>query len=260
MNRIELLFRNKNKEILSVYFTAGFPALNDTVQIIKELDSNGVEMIEIGIPFSDPLADGPLIQQSSDQALKNGMTVNLLFEQIKDIRRDVKTVLILMGYINPVLQYGMEAFCSTAAEIGIDGIILPDLPLEEYEENYKSVFEKYGMKNIFLIAPQSSDQRILKIDQASDSFIYVVASASTTGTKNGISQSKEDYFKRIKNLELKHPTMIGFGINDNSSFYKACEYADGAIIGSAFIKKLNGSGNLKAEIKDFVQDILIREH
>ncbi len=253
MNRIDQLFQDKKENVLSVYFTAGFPALNDTVTIINELEKCGVDLIEIGMPFSDPLADGPTIQRSSEIALDNGMSIKLLFEQLKKLNSGIP--LVLMGYLNPVLQYGMERFCKDAAALGISGVILPDLPLQEYLDEYKSFFEKNGLKNIFLITPQTSEVRIRLIDEHSEGFIYVVSSASTTGSKSQIGRGQEDYFKRIKAMELKNPTIIGFGIHDQASFSKACEYANGAIIGSAFIKTIEKSANLEGDIRRFMNDI-----
>jgi len=241
MNRIQEKLK-ENKKLLSIYFTAGYPAVNDTVAILKSLEKNGVDMIEIGLPFSDPLADGPVIQASSTQALKNGMTSSLLFEQLKDIRKEVKIPLILMGYFNPVLQYGVEEFCAKCQEIGIDGLILPDLPLAEYELHYKPIFEKHGLINVFLITPQTSDKRIKEIDAASKGFIYMVSSASTTGGTSGFGSSQTEYFSRIDKLNLKNPKVVGFGINNKETFTAATQKASGAIIGSAFIKMLNSKG------------------
>jgi tryptophan synthase alpha chain len=260
MNRINKLFSEKKKDILSIYFTAGFPDLNDTETIINELQRNRVDMIEIGIPFSDPLADGPTIQKSSEIALENGMSIKLLFEQLKNIRKNVpETVLILMGYLNPVLQYEVEQFCKDASIIGIDGVIIPDLPMQEYMDEYRPVFEKYNLKNIFLITPQTSETRIKLIDENSDGFIYTVSSASTTGGINAIGTDQGKYFKRIHEMKLINPTMIGFGISDNKTFSKACEYANGAIIGSAFIKAIDKSVDLKKDVKEFVDGILGKE-
>jgi len=256
-NRINKLFKEKKKNILSIYFTAGFPNKNDTITTITELQNNGVDLIEIGMPFSDPLADGPTIQHSSEIALKNGMTIKLLFQQLKNLRHNTSGIpLILMGYLNPVLQYGIENFCKDAATLGIDGIIIPDLPMQEYLEEYKKIFDKYGLKNIFLITPQTSEDRIRLIDKHSDGFIYIVSSASTTGAKAGIQKEQEVYFKRIKTMKLKNPLMIGFGISDNKTFSKACEYANGAIIGSAFIKAVNNKKDLKRNINQFVSKII----
>jgi tryptophan synthase alpha chain len=212
------------------------------VPIIEELEKNGVDMIEIGLPFSDPLADGPTIQQSSTTALRNGMTTDLLFEQLRDIRRSVSIPLIIMGYFNPVLQYGVEAFCKKCMETGIDGLILPDLPLAEYQERYKDIFEKYGLLNIFLITPQTSEERLTAIDEASDGFIYMVSSASTTGKTSGFGTLQTEYFTRTAALGLMNPLIVGFGINNAAAFNSATEHSHGAIIGSAFIKVLSSEG------------------
>ena len=249
MNRIHQKLQ-ENKKLLSIYFTAGYPQLNDTVSIIQDLEKSGVDMIEIGLPFSDPLADGPTIQASSTAALKNGMTTETLFEQLKDIRASVSIPLIIMGYFNPVLQYGVEAFCKKCQELGIDGLILPDLPVDVYDEHYKTTFEKYGLINVFLITPQTSDERIRYIDSISGGFIYMVSSASTTGAKSGFGDTQTDYFKRIASLKLKNPQIVGFGISNNETFTKATQYAKGAIIGSAFIKHLTDKGITK--IQDFI--------
>ena len=257
MNRINTLFSKKKKNILSVYFTAGFPQLNDTETIIAELQNNGVDIIEIGMPFSDPLADGPTIQQSGEKALVNGMSIKVLLKQLRNLKnRNNELPLILMGYLNPVMQYGIENFCKDAAEVGIDGIILPDLPMQEYLDEYKSIFEKYGLKNIFLITPQTNESRIRFIDEHSDGFIYMVSSASITGTKEGIGSDQETYFKRIQSMNLNNPLIIGFGISDKNTFSKACEYANGAIIGSAFIKAIDNTSDLKSTIQEFVESIV----
>ena len=255
-NRINQLFSTKKENILSVYFTAGFPNLNDTVEIIQQLEKNGVDLIEIGIPFSDPTADGPTIQRSSEVALKNGMNLNLLFSQLKTIRESVNIPLILMGYINPVLQFGIEAFCKKCNETGIDGTILPDLPLNEFEEHYKKIFSEYNLHNILLITPQTADERIRIIDAASDGFIYMVSSASTTGAGKKVKDFHADYFERIKQMNLKNPRLIGFGISDHDTFRNACKYASGAIIGSAFIKALDNNLPPKNNISEFVKKII----
>ena len=255
MNRITELFQKKKNNILSIYFTAGFPKLQDTNVILDELVMSGVDMIEIGIPFSDPLADGPVIQHSSEVALKNGMTLKLLFEQLEKSSIPTtksQTACLLMGYLNPVLQFGVENFCKRAKEVGISGIILPDLPMDEYLRDYKFIFDKYDLKNIFLITPQTSEKRIRYIDENSEGFIYMVSSSSTTGVKNGVDVEKEKYFSRIKAMKLKNPLMIGFGIGDKQSFNKACEYANGAIIGSAFIAHLDKG----KQTSEFVSQIL----
>ncbi len=253
MNRINQKLKEDEK-LLSIYFTAGYPNLNDTSSIIKNLEQNGVDMIEIGLPFSDPLADGPTIQASSTQALKNGMTTTLLFEQLKDIRNTVDIPLLIMGYFNPILQYGVEAFCKKCREIGIDGLIIPDLPVDVYNEHYKTTFEKYGLINVFLITPQTSNERIQYIDSISNGFIYMVSSASTTGTKVGFGDMQTHYFKRIADMNLNNPQIVGFGISNNDTFTQATQYAKGAIIGSAFIKYLNNKGI--DTIGNFVKNML----
>ncbi|MBF6653854.1 tryptophan synthase subunit alpha [Flavobacterium columnare] len=228
--------------MLSLYFTAGYPSLNDTVHIIQELEKNGVDMIEIGLPFSDPLADGPTIQESSTVALENGMTSALLFEQLKDIRQTVQIPLLIMGYLNPILQFGVEKFCQQCAQVGIDGLIIPDLPLEIYQEEYQAIFEKYNLKNIFLITPQTSDERIRQIDAVSNSFIYMVSTASVTGSQTGFGEEQMAYFERIAQMQLNNPQVIGFGISDAETFQQATTHQQGAIIGSAFIKHLTANG------------------
>ncbi len=255
-NRINQLFQTKKENILSVYFTAGFPNLDDTVTIIQMLEKNGVDLIEIGMPFSDPVADGPVIQNSSTVALKNGMSIKKLFEQLANIRGSVKIPLILMGYLNPVIQFGVEKFCQKCREIGIDGLILPDLPLVVYQEEYRAVFEEYGLHNILLITPQTSEARIRQIDQASNGFIYMVSSSSTTGAKDKVSDFHMGYFKRVNQLELKNPRLIGFGISNHETFTNACKYASGAIIGSAFVKALEEDVSLEERISHFVGRIV----
>lgn len=255
MNRINKTFQeNSNDKLLSIYFTAGYPKLDDTVTILQKLEASGVKMIEIGLPFSDPLADGPTIQASSTKALKNGMTTNVLFDQLKDIRKTVSVPLVIMGYFNPILQYGVEAFCAKCAEVGIDGLIIPDLPVDVYDEQYKAIFEKYGIINVFLITPQTSEKRILYIDSISKGFIYMVSSASVTGSSSGFGEQQTDYFKRIAQMELKNPQVIGFGISDHNSFKQATTNAQGAIIGSAFIKDLthNSIDNIELFIKSIL--------
>ncbi|RZN79066.1 MAG: tryptophan synthase subunit alpha [Winogradskyella sp.] len=253
MNRINQKLQ-EDKKLLSIYFTAGYPSLNDTVSIIQNLEKSGVDMIEIGLPFSDPLADGPTIQDSSTQALRNGMTSELLFKQLKDIRETVSIPLIIMGYFNPMLQYGVEAFCKKCHDVGVDGLIIPDLPVDIYHEEYKSTFEKYGLINVFLITPQTSDQRIHFIDSVSEGFIYMVSSASTTGAITGFGNEQSNYFERIANMNLKNPQIVGFGISNNDTFTQATKLAKGAIIGSAFIKHLTKSGI--DNIDDFINTVL----
>lgn len=260
MNRIDQLFETKKERILNVYFTAGFPELYDTAVIAKQLEIARVDIIEIGIPYSDPIADGPTIQQSNGVALENGMTLKLLFDQLKDIRESVSIPIILMGYINPIVQFGIEAFCKKCEEVGIDGVILPDLPMFEYQDHYKSLFDRHGLHNIFLITPQTSVERIREVDKNSRGFIYMVSSASTTGAKSEISADQETYFTRIKSMQLKNPTLIGFGISNSETFDKACENANGAIIGSAFIKAISKKGDLKENIKNFVVSVTQEVH
>lgn len=244
MNRINKLFKEKGNNILSVYFTAGYPNLNDTVEIIKQLSSKGVDLIEIGVPFSDPLADGPVIQHSSQVALKNGMSVKLLFEQLKDIRKVTDIPLVLMGYVNPIIHFGFENFCQKAQEVGIDGFIIPDLPMLEYQREFKPVSDKYGIENVFLITPETSAERIKVVDENTNAFIYMVSSASTTGVQKSFEGAKEEYFNRIKSMNLKNPAMIGFGISNKQTFESACKYSSGAIIGSAFIKSLDETSSV----------------
>lgn len=253
MNRINKKLK-EDKTLLSIYFTAGYPSLNDTVSIIQNLEESGVDMIEIGLPFSDPLADGPTIQASSTEALKNGMTTDVLFNQLKDIRKTVSIPLIIMGYFNPMLQYGVDAFCKKCQDIGIDGLIIPDLPVDVYNEQYKATFEKYGLINVFLITPQTAVERIHFIDSISNGFIYMVSSASVTGSNSGFGDEQTAYFKRIADLHLKNPQIVGFGISDNETFTQATQYTKGAIIGSAFIKRLTNDGI--SAIPTFVSSIL----
>ena len=241
------------KKVLSRYFTAGYPEKEDTTKVLQQLQDSGVDLVEIGLPFSDPLADGPTIQDSSTTALKNGMSTQLLFDQLKDIRKSIHIPLIVMGYFNPMLQYGVDAFLKECAQIGIDGIIMPDLPLAEYKQHYAAMYEKYGIKNIFLITPQTSDARIREIDKASDSFIYLVSTASVTGSKSGFGPEQEAYFERIANMKLKNPLVVGFGIHDAHTFTQATKHTSGAIIGSAFIKTITEKG--LAGIAPFIQSL-----
>ena len=260
MNRIEQTLESHSpgsktpKKLLSIYFTAGYPNLEDTTEVVKKLENSGVDMIEIGLPFSDPLADGPTIQASSTQALDNGMTSDKLFEQLASIRDEVSIPLLIMGYFNPILQYGIEDFCKKCSETGIDGLIIPDLPVDVFHHDYLPIFEKYGIYNVFLITPQTSDERIKYIDSISKGFIYMVSSASTTGAKNTFDQDQQNYFQRIKDLNLKTPQIIGFGISNNETFLQATNHASGAIIGSAFVKFLKE--HPLEEIPTFTKGIL----
>lgn len=254
MNRINQKLEER-QDILSIYFSAGYPNLNDTVAIIERLEKSGVDLIEIGLPFSDPLADGPIIQNSATVALKNGMSTEMLFDQLKTIRKTVKIPLIIMGYFNPIIQYGVEKFCQKCAEIGIDGLIVPDLPLEIYINEYKTLFETYGLINVLLITPQTSESRIKLIDSVSEGFIYTVSSASVTGNSSGFGAEQEYYFQRIQEMNLKNPQLVGFGIHNRETFQQATKFAKGGIIGSAFIKHLKEQGVDK--IEDFVKLIRV---
>jgi tryptophan synthase alpha chain len=253
MNRIQDKLSD-NKKILSVYFTAGFPTLNDTISLIEDLAKNKLDMIEIGLPFSDPLADGPTIQASSTQALKNGMTTALLFEQLTGIRNKVNIPLIIMGYFNPMLQYGIENFLKQCQETGIDGLIIPDLPLEIYLSEYKEYFESHGISMIFLITPQTSEERIRLIDANSNAFIYMVSSAGVTGSKDSFDENQLAYFERIAAMNLKNPQIVGFGISNKTTFNQATKHQKGAIIGSSFIQFLSKNGT--DSIGKFIQSIL----
>lgn len=239
MNRINQLFSTKQKDILSIYFCAGFPTLDGTVSTIKALEKKGIDMIEIGIPFSDPMADGPVIQHAATRALKNGMSLKLLFNQLKDIRQEVQIPLILMGYLNPIMQYGFEDFCRTCQETGIDGVIIPDLPFKDYMEEYRPVAERYDVKVIMLITPETSEERIRLIDEHTDGFIYMVSSAAITGAQKDFNAQKLDYFRRIASMNLNNPRMIGFGISNKQTFESASAHAAGAIIGSKFVTLLD---------------------
>lgn len=256
MNRIKQLFQTKKNNVLSIFITAGFPNLESLPIILEELQNNGVDMVEIGMPFSDPTADGPTIQYSNTIAINNGMTIKTLFEQLKNIREKIHIPLVLMGYINPAVQYGFENFLETAQQLGIDGVIIPDLPMYEYETIYKEAFQKTKLQNIFLITPQTSNERIQHIDQISDGFIYVVSTPSITGTAIDLKAQQATYFDRLKTLNLQNPTVIGFGIKDKSSFDFACQNANGAIIGSAFVKHIEAyQSNLKEGVRTFIEGI-----
>ena len=247
MNRIDQLFKEKEGEILSIYLTAGYPGLNDTVSLLKALQEHGADMVEIGIPFSDPLADGPVIQQSSLLALRNGMTLDLLFRQLKEIRNAVSIPLVLMGYLNPVLQMGMEQFLSNCRDTGIDGVIIPDLPPAEYESRYLGLFRSYGIYHTLLITPHTDEERIKRIASLSEGFLYLVADASTTGARDSVGDHQREYFQRLNVMNLPVPGLIGFGISNRETFLTACKYARGAIIGSAFIRALGAQNSLTLE-------------
>ena len=254
MNRLNILFQNKKTPLLSIYFTAGYPQLNSTLDIAAAVEKAGADFIEIGFPYSDPLADGPVIQNSSQKALQNGMNLKVLFEQLKGLRKRVSLPILLMGYVNPVLQYGVKNFCDSCAEAGVDGLIVPDLPLDEYESFYKDYLISNNLSNIFLVTPQTSEERIRKIDELSNGFIYLLSSSSTTGKNLAVSDEADAYFSRIRDMKLKNPTMIGFGISDQKSFNKAAEYTRGAIVGSAFVKFLD-TENAMEKVPEFIRSI-----
>jgi tryptophan synthase alpha chain len=255
MKRIEKLFSKKQVKILSVYCTAGFPQLEDTLPVMKALQENGADMIELGMPYSDPLADGPVIQHSSTVALQNGMTIKKLFKQIKEFRKEISIPVLLMGYMNPILQYGFEKFCSDAAKVGIDGLILPDLPEYEFETEYGAIIKKYGLDFVFLVTPETSEERVKRLDTLSNGFLYAVSSSSTTGKDKNMNDVK-NYLQKLKSLGLKNPVMVGFGIKDKQTFEAACEQANGAIIGTAFIKALEQNKNINEATKNFLSEIL----
>ena len=254
MNFIQELFQKKDKKLLSIYFTCGYPKLDDTTKVISALEESGVDFIEVGLPYSDPLADGPTIQESSQKALENGINLDIIFEQLKTIKGTNKTPLVAMGYLNQLLKYGEDKFCEACVACGIDTVILPDLPMVEFENHYQQLFEKYGITNVFLITPHTSEDRIRKIDSYSKAFIYVVASASITGAKGEISDSQIKYFERIKGMNLQSKLVIGFGISDKATFDTACTYSNGAIVGSAFIKHIGTNG--VDEIDNFIKPII----
>ncbi|RCS26626.1 tryptophan synthase subunit alpha [Polaribacter sp. WD7] len=254
MNSIQKLFQRKDKNLLSIYFTCGFPELDNTTKVISELEKSGVDFIEVGLPYSDPLADGPTIQDSSQKALQNGINLDIVFEQLMSIKSSNNTPLVLMGYLNQMLKYGEDKFCQKVIDCGIDTVIIPDLPMVEFENHYQQLFDKYGITNVFLITPHTSEERIKKIDSYTKAFIYVVASASITGAKGEISTQQIAYFERIKAMNLKSKLIVGFGISDKQTFTTACSYANGAIIGSAFIKNLGKTGVNK--IDNFITPII----
>jgi tryptophan synthase alpha chain len=254
-NRIDDLFNKKSSRVLSVYCTAGYPAGNSTMPVMESLQASGADLIELGMPYSDPLADGPVIQESGSKALENGMTMQKLFSDIKQMRNRIKVPVILMGYMNPVIQYGFEKFCKRASEVGIDGLILPDLPMYEFQKEYKSIIESNNLKFIFLVTPETSEDRVKKLDALSTGFLYAVSSSSTTGNEKSLDQ-QAGYFRKLKEMKLKNPVLIGFGIKDKKTFDAACEYANGAIIGTAYIKAITGSKNIETSTKIFIDGIL----
>lgn len=254
MRRIEKLFKKRNSNVLNIYCTAGYPQFNSTLEVMKALQDSGADIIELGIPYSDPLADGPVIQESSSIALANGMTIKKLFEQIKDLRKNISIPVLLMGYMNPVLQYGFEKFCTDAAAVGIDGLILPDLPEHEFETEYGGIIKRHGLDFIFLVTPETSEQRIRKLDELSSGFLYAVSSSSTTGSDKNMTNVRA-YLQKLQDLKLKNPVLVGFGIRDKNSFETACAKANGAIIGTAYIKALAGPGNIADITRKFLESI-----
>jgi tryptophan synthase alpha chain len=254
MSRIQKLFTEKSNRVLNVYCTAGYPELNDTLPVMESLQESGVDLIELGIPYSDPLADGPVIQLSSMKAIHNGMTLKNLLDQLKDFRKRISIPVILMGYMNTILQYGFEDFCKECAAIGIDGLILPDLPIYEFETEYGPIIKKYGLDFIFLVTPETAPSRIRKLDELSSGFLYAVSSSSTTGKNKDVSLQQE-YFQRLREMKLKNPVLVGFGIHDKSTFDAACRHTNGAIIGSAFIKALGDGKQIREVTKEFIASV-----
>lgn len=255
MSRIAALFKRKNRKVLNIYCTAGYPQPDSTVRIIRSLEENGADLVELGMPYSDPLADGPVIQESSSIAIANGMTIKKLFEQLKQLRKSSAIPVILMGYMNPVLQYGFEKFCADAAAVGVDGLILPDLPEYEFETEYGAVIKKYGLDFIFLVTPETSEPRIRKLDQLSTGFLYAVSSSSTTGSDKSMTDV-DAYLQRLAGMNLSNPVLVGFGIRDRQTFEAACRHANGAIIGSAFVKALQNSRDEPKVVKEFLATVL----
>lgn len=255
MNRINQLFKSKRDNILSIYFCAGHPTVDSTTSIIKSLESNGIDMVEIGIPFSDPMADGPVIQEVSTKALRNGMSLNLLFNQLSNIRDSVKIPLLLMGYMNPIIHFGFESFCQKCQETGVDGMIIPDLPFKDYMERFKPIADKYDLRIIMLITPDTSEERIRFIDSHTDGFIYMVSSASTTGAQKEFDNKKQVYFEHINHMGLNNPRMIGFGISNKQTLSSAFQNSSGAIIGSKFVSLLDIEGNADKAIKKLYEEL-----
>ena len=254
MSKLKEVFKNKSNNVLNVYCTAGYPLLDSTLSIIDTLQNNGADIIELGMPYSDPLADGPVIQASSLVALDNGMTIAILLAQLKQLKNK-KASIILMGYMNPVLQYGFEKFCADAAAVGVDGLILPDLPEYEFEIEYGAIIKKYNLDFIFLVTPETSEERVRKLDSLSSGFLYAVSSSSTTGNEKDFS-AVEQYLKRLQSFNLNNPILVGFGIKDKETFNTACKYANGAIIGTAYIKALEGKPDVELATKTFLDSVL----
>ena len=256
MSRIQQLFERKKQNVLNVYCTAGYPELNSTLEVMKALQEGGADLIELGIPYSDPLADGPVIQASGSKAIENGMTVFTLFEQLKDFRKDIQVPVVLMGYLNQVLQYGFEMFCAQAEAVGVDGLILPDLPMYEFESEYGDIIRKHNLDFIFLVTPETSEERIKKLDSLSSGFLYAVSSSSTTGKDKNLSD-QQAYFEKLQSLNLKNPILVGFGIKDKQTFETANKFANGAIIGSAYIKALQNGKSIKQATQQFLEAIIL---
>lgn len=255
MNRITNLFETKQNGILSVYFTAGYPKLDDTVIVLKELEKKGIDMVEVGIPFSDPMADGVVIQEAATQALHNGMSLRCLFDQLKDMRKEVQIPVILMGYLNPIMQFGFEDFCKKCVETGVDGMIIPDLPFADYMSDYKAIAESYGLKIIMLITPETSEERIRLIDEHTSGFIYMVSSAATTGAQQSFNEQKQAYFRRINGMNLRNPRLVGFGISNKATFDVAASNSSGAIIGSKFIQLLKSEDTIVKAIDALLEGL-----
>ena len=255
MSRLSNLFDHQKSKVLNVYCTAGYPHLQSTLEVMQSLQKNGANIIELGMPYSDPLADGEVIQKSSHIALENGMTISVLFEQLKDMRKTIHIPVVLMGYLNPILQYGIEAFCQKAQEVGIDGFILPDLPQFEYENQYQALFQHYGLDFIFLVTPETKEDRVLKLDSLSSGFLYAVSSSATTGKDTDFNKVAE-YLQKLQALSLKNPLLVGFGIKDKASFEAVNKYAQGAIIGSAYIKALSKGDSIEDTTKNFLKQVL----
>lgn len=253
MNRLTQLFQNQTHKIISVYFTAGYPTLTSTVPILEALESQGIDLAEVGIPFSDPMADGPVIQQSAGEALHNGMSLKLLFEQLREVRTNVKMPLVMMGYLNPIMQYGFEKFCQSCAEVGIDGMIIPDLPFADYLADYKEIADKFDLKMIMLVSPETEEERIRLIDAYTEGFIYLVSSASTTGAQKSFDDSKQSYFKRVADMKLRNPLLVGFGISNRETLEAASAYTSGAIVGSKFIQLLGQCATPEEAVTELLQ-------
>lgn len=256
MNRISDLFQTKQQNILSIYYPAGYPNLQDTVLILRELEKAGVDMVEIGIPFSDPMADGPVIQDASTQALRNGISLRLIFEQLKDLRSEgIRMPVLLMGYLNPIMQYGFEHFCQSCMEVGVDGVIIPDLPFADYLKDYRPIADRYDLRMIMLITPETSEERIRLIDAHTDGFIYMVSSAATTGVQKSFDEQKQSYFRKINEMRLRNPRLVGFGISNKATYQSALKNASGGIIGSRFVQLLKSEKSPQEAIRKLLEEI-----